>query len=245
MQYGVAKRFNVGDIYTFIDIGAHSGQVSASIFESIAPNRIIALEPCKENFERLLKKNKKLGNVFECYNVAYGCGEELYYRYKKATGMRRFITKKEKKYWIPDESILPEIQYPYPIESKTLKDIFQDYNIDFDKPYIIKMDCEGCERFLLENEEDLLYVKNAALFTAELHFFRQDFDGTPKEDSSKRKEFASWICDNFSDTHDLFTGRQENEVYDIPAMEKFILSRNRKLRLIRFVSKKWPKKEYL
>ena len=242
MEYGVAKRFKVGEIHTLIDIGAHSGQVSACIFGSIAPDRIIALEPCKENFDRLLERNKKLGDVFECYNVAYGCGKDLYYKYKKATGMRRFLTEKEKKHWIPDESILPEIQYPYPIESKTLEQIFQDYNIDFDKPYIIKMDCEGCERFLLENEEDLLYVKNAALFTAEFHFFGNDFDGTPRAKSTKCDDFFHWVWDNFSDTHDILIGVREYMIREdeVHKMKKWFSAR--KLRLIKLVSKKWSKR---
>ncbi len=203
--YGV-NMFEVGEINTLIDIGAHTGDMALLMHEHIGFYRILALEPQKEVFEALLENSKKFDGSFDCYNVAYGCGEDLYLKYKKAKGMRRFLTEKEKEYWIPDE--LPEHQYPYSVESKTLEGIFQDYDVDLDKPYIIKMDCEGCERFLLENKEDLPYLKGATLFTAEFHFFKWDFDGTPKKDSTKPLEFASWIYDNFIDTHDVIIGNQ-------------------------------------
>ncbi len=209
MPYGVHV-FRVGDIHTFIDIGANGGYISAKVLEMIAPDRIIALEPCKETFGHLLETNKGLGGILECYNIAYGCGENLYYLYKKSMGMRRFLTGEESTHWESFDRLysLHEKYHPYPIESKTLEEIFLLYDVDVHQPYAIKMDCEGCERFLLENEEDLYYMKNATLFGAEFHFFGCDFDGTPRAESSKPGEFAHWIYDNFSDTHDIFIGRR-------------------------------------
>jgi len=241
MTYGVDRVFKEGDIHTFIDIGANGGYVAAKVLEIIAPDRIIALEPCKETFEGyLLETNKDLGGVLECYNVAYGCGEDLYYLYKRTMGMRRFLTEKEREYWLPDISNIKEKYYPYPIESKTLEGMFQDYSIDFEKSYIIKMDCEGCERFLLENDRDLLYVKNADMFAAEFHFFGADFDGTPRDKSSKPSEFAHWIWDNLSDTHNIIIGKG-----DIPSLTGDGVSKmteyfsTRKLSIVRFVSKEY------
>ena len=96
MTYG-ADIFEVGYIHTFIDIGAHGGYVADRVFKSIAPGRIIALEPCKETFEEhLLETNKDLGGALECYNVAYGCGENLYYLYKRSMGMKGFLLRRRR-----------------------------------------------------------------------------------------------------------------------------------------------------
>ena len=61
LSYGIHK-FEPGDIDTFIDIGAESGSVSYFVYKELSPSRIIALEPCKENFENLLKANEEMGN---------------------------------------------------------------------------------------------------------------------------------------------------------------------------------------
>jgi len=200
VAYGIEK-FKVGEVSTFIDIGACGGTISLNALQILAPERIISLEPCKETFEILLNTNKNTGNAFECYNVCYGSGESLYYIYKRAKGMRRFLTHSEINW---DRAKKFFARHPtYLIESKSLNQMFEDYNIDADKPYIIKIDCEGCERFLLENVDDVIYIRNSLLFTGELHFFNFDFNGTPRAESKKGDDFASWLYSNFFHTNDI------------------------------------------
>ena len=75
--YGVDEFFEPGDIHTIIDIGGNGGYVAAKMYEVMAPNRIISLEPCIETFEDYLcETNKDIGGVLECYNIAYGDGED-------------------------------------------------------------------------------------------------------------------------------------------------------------------------
>ena len=98
LSYGIHK-FRIGDIDTFVDIGAEYGSVSVFICEALLPSRIIALEPCKESFETLIKVSEDLGKNIECYNIAYGCGGDLWYMHTKTTFSRRFLTTSECALW--------------------------------------------------------------------------------------------------------------------------------------------------
>lgn len=241
LSYGIHK-FRLGDIDTFIDIGAERGSVSSFVRKALSPSRIITLEPCKENFEALLKTNEKMGDFMECHNIAYGCGGDLWYLHTNSSYSRRFLTISEWAVWKDGAGPFGDVT-TYPIESKTLEQIFHDYNIDYCKPYIIKMDCEGCERLLLDNQNDIYYISHAALFTAEFHFFGHDFDGTPRDESSKYKEFSSWIWDNFSSTHDICIGKKKdyNLQYNVLGLEDY-LGRQKLTRHIRLIRKEWAKR---
>jgi FkbM family methyltransferase len=242
--YGVDVFFKPGDIHTILDIGGNGGYVAAKMYEVVAPNRIISLEPCIETFEDYLcETNKDIGGVLECYNIAYGNGDDLYRLYKSSLGMTRFLTESERDYWLVDWEDFIEKYYPYPIESKTLESIFKDYNIDLDKPYFIKMDCEGCERFLLENKEDLFYMKNAAYFSAEFHFLGSDFDGTLRKDSTKAHEFASWVWDNFADSHYIVIGNRHGPRLESGMLEMEEYFSSGKLKFVKLLSKEFPWQE--
>ena len=64
LSYGIHK-FREGDIETFIDIGAEKGSVSSFVHKELSPSRIIALEPCKDSFEELLKTNEDMESFME------------------------------------------------------------------------------------------------------------------------------------------------------------------------------------
>jgi FkbM family methyltransferase len=236
LSYGI-HNFKPGDIDTFIDIGAESGSVSAFIREELLPSRIIALEPCKENFENLIKTNEEMGSFMECYNVAYGSGEDLLHIHKRSSYSQKFSTEEEWKLLGHGDNAT------YAIESKTLEQIFIDYDIDVNDEYIIKMDCEGCERFLLDNEIDIFYIGWAAYFAAELHFFGHDFDGTPKAESNKHNELSAWMWDNFSPTHDICIGKKKKYTLQHSA-EKIAdyLGRRILTRHVRFIRKDWVRR---
>jgi len=235
LSYGLHK-FKEGDIHTFIDIGAEKGSVSSFVRDEFSPSRIIALEPCKENFEALFKTNEEMGNFMECYNIAYGCGDDLWCVHSKSSYGRRFVTDYEWKLWDFGDADT------YSVESKELWQIFRDYDIDVSKPCAIKMDCEGGERFLLDSMDDAT-IRKVAYFTAELHFFRHDFDGTPKEESIKHREFAYWLWANFSRTHDICIGKRRDYTlqHNVSELEDY-LGRQKRTRHIRLIRKDWVKR---
>jgi FkbM family methyltransferase len=162
-------------IKTFIDIGANIG-VSAIFANKLFPQaRIIAIEPCVETF-KVLEENTQSLNI-ERYNFAFGNGKPLYCMQSEFhSGANIFIEQ-------PKES--------KPVASKTLKTIIHEYAIK--KPYIIKMDIEGGEYFLMHNNNDHYYVVNAAHFAVELHF----------SNATVRNIWEQWTNDFFSVSHHI------------------------------------------
>jgi FkbM family methyltransferase len=157
---------------------------------------IYAFEPGKEAFEILkIVKGYALHEVW-CYNIALGPGTPMCLYPHKKTGDNKFLSDKEKKAW-PKEA-------RWIVPSKTLTQMFTDFKIPTNEPYIIKIDTEGTEggeRFMLDDLESVDLVRRAEQIMLELHF---GFGGT-------REEWAAWF-DQFSDTHILKYGIWNKEV---------------------------------
>ena len=185
------RKFKIDDIHTFVDIGANIGSVSLMVKILMPHARIVAIEPCQDNFN-LFKKNIWCWNKIriECYHMALGDGSPLYIkRSPKYHGLHKFFTDAE----VKDLNLEREAIAP----SKTLKQIFDDYKIDMDQPYIIKIDCEGGERFLLQ-QDCLDILQNATQIMFELHI---GVGGSGEE----WNEFLQ----KFSSTHELKLGGYE------------------------------------
>ncbi|MHC4397519.1 MAG: FkbM family methyltransferase [Planctomycetota bacterium] len=178
-QYDLRK-FSPGSIDYFLDIGACVGTTSL-LFKAIDPwARVIAVEPCKEDFEFM---SVAAGTWdIKCYNMALGDGKPLCFGRKKQ-GAHRFYTDEEKQWW-PEK---PE----YFVDSKTLPQLFEYFKIT--GRYIIKVDCEGGERFLLDDQEAIEIVRGTIQFNIEYH---RGFGG-------EQERWHEWFR-NFKDTHKLF-----------------------------------------
>jgi FkbM family methyltransferase len=190
------RRFKFWEISTVLDIGAHIGS-TAIMAKILNPHaRVIALEPCKETFE-ILERNMQYWEV-ECHNIAFGPGTPMCFIHKKSSGMNKFVDESEKEYWPPPE------KYEYMVDSKTLSQIFYEYEIDRTKPFIIKMDCEGGERYLVRDPSAIDLVRNCDMLMVEIHFnFPWNFGGTVEE----------WLnlVQDISDTHELRLGRHHKD----------------------------------
>ncbi len=193
------RKFKPGDISTFIDIGANIGSVSlmAKVLNPTA--RVIALEPCEMTFNKLTENMAQWMNTgIECYNVALGDGSDLCLAKKHSlhnSGLNKFYAEEEKQWWpSEDREMAP---------SKSLADIFKDYDISVSEPYIIKIDSEGGERFLLQQQETIDLVRGSVQAVFEIHL---GFGGTGEQ-------WREWI-QNLSDTHELRIGQWEGEEDD-------------------------------
>ena len=173
------RKFSPRSIDYFLDIGGCQGTTSV-LFKSIDPfARVIALEPCREDFELM---NVAAGTWdVECYNLALGNGKPMCFEYRKSGG-HRLYTEEEKQWW-PEDG--------YMIESLTLPQMMKRFGIK--GRYIIKVDCEGGERFLLEDPLSIDIIKGCVQFNLEYH---RGFGG-PQE------RWHEWFK-NFTGTHDLF-----------------------------------------
>ena len=195
------RKFKPWEITTFLDIGANKGEVTL-LAKALNPTaKVISLEPCKETFEKLqinMKQWLRMG--IKCYNVAFGDGSLLYLKKGSFSGINRFHT--------AEEMDNLEIEETESIESKTLRQIFDDYKIKEDEPFIIKMDCEGGERFLLNNDESISVIKKSQCCSIEVHF--PPSGKNPRQSDIKRfeflpewKEYNEWFNDNFKETHKI------------------------------------------
>lgn len=187
------RKFDPEEIGVFLDIGAQIGSTSIMARILNAAARIIALEPCIETFE-ILKRNLMYWNV-ECYNVALGSGTPMCFLRGRSSGTHRFVDEDERQWW-PKE-------IDYVVESKTLSQIFQDYNVQTDKPYIIKIDCEGGERHILKDENAQDLIRGSIMTVMEIH---SGFGGT-------HEQWTPWFKE-LENTHKLLlAGWERGEDY--------------------------------
>jgi len=187
------RKFGSNYVRGFLDLGANVGTTTlmAKILFPIA--KIISIEPCIETYERL-KKNVSIWMTKQdrLYNFALGDGTDLCFLRRSHSGMYRFLLDNdiEKKWW-PNN-------FEYSVESKTLAQIFNENKIE--SPYIIKIDIEGGERFLLQQTDAIDIIRESVQTMIEIHPI---FGGKPKQ-------WDNWFA-NFSDTHELKIGTWRNK----------------------------------
>lgn len=195
--FGLYKEILLKDVYDLksckkipdiiIDIGANIGffSIYARMHYPIA--RIVAIEPCKETYNYLLQNTQGLN--IETYNMALGNNEKLYLNYKISTGCNMFDEKTESK----------TNEY---CDSKSLDKIFEILKIDINKSiYFIKVDCEGGEKYLLNNEKIDEIIKKSIQFSMEIHFPAQNvprFNSLPEYDI-----YNNWIKEKYWISHEI------------------------------------------
>lgn len=175
------RKFSVHDVKLFIDIGASIGTMSIMARILFPFSRVLAFEPQSLSFEVL--SNNMRNWAVECHNIALGPGIDMHFDgSSKMRGQRKFYLEKELDGKKQENS--------YTIKSKLLSTIIKDYNIDLSVPYIIKIDCEGGERFLREDPKAVSIIKGSLQTMIELHFGL----GGP------RNVWIEWLS-QFEDTH--------------------------------------------
>jgi|TARA_Y100000310_G_C20675325_1_gene812711 FkbM family methyltransferase len=194
------RKFDPYQISTFLDIGANKGGVSiqARIFLSSA--RIVAIEPCKEVFDFL--HNHIMcwgGNTALVVHAALGDGSTMYMKKSSGTsGLNKFFTEEEAKQYG-----LPRLN---PVRSKTLKQIFDEYSVDINNPYIIKIDCEGGERFILDQGKEAIDLIQGSVQTVmEIHL---GLGGSAEQWS----DFAKCISDTHVVREGLFNSYPKHDL---------------------------------
>lgn len=166
-----------------IDIGAHVGIFSMMSRVLFPSAKIVAVEPASEPFPYLYSTSQVFS--FDVIMKALGDGSPLYYKKRSSSIDALFIELEE--------------NGAYEVESITLPEIFSKYEIDIGKDrYLIKLDCEGGEQYLVDDpiSEDIL--KNALQVSMEVHFKSQ---ATPFPFWPTWREIDRWIKDTFCYHH--------------------------------------------
>lgn len=150
-------KINEGD--TVVDIGAHIGCYSLlASFELKGKGKIYAYEPDPDNYSLLVRNiniNYPYSSVIKAYNKAIGGYRRRVKLYRYIEGGK--IVSYKTSIHLPkfNESLVNRIYKPIEVEVITLRDIFDDN--DLDRINVLKVDCEGMEYEILFNTpEDIL-----------------------------------------------------------------------------------------
>lgn len=191
--YGLRK-FDYRKIKLFIDIGANVGTTTIMARMLFPYARVIAIEPCIEAFEKLEKNMRQWKFDVECYNIALGDGKPMaIYKHERHLGFTRFISQDEKQ-WYPEKPL-------YTVPSKTFTQIFLDYSLKIkcNESCIFKIDCEGGERYIINDPHAYDLIKNTIQTVIEIH---SPFGGTRKA--------WEWLIGKFY-THNVRIGTWEKD----------------------------------
>jgi len=176
------RKWGPYDVATFVDIGANCGTVSIMARILFPDARIIAIEPCRETFSHL---QFYMNWGVECYNFAMGDGTELSFQKGSHSGLNQFSSSEEASY----------SKGLYRVPSQTLPNIFKAFNVV--PPYILKIDCEGGERFLLNDPACKDVVRGSLQTCMELH----------KYPGVTSQQWRDWLKD--IETHQLLLPKWE------------------------------------
>jgi len=176
------RKYDPWYFHTVVDIGSNVGTVSM-LCRFIFPKSIIhAVEPAKETYDKLVAYTSFWG--VQCHNIALGNGQKMYMKGSGVSGYTRFFVEEEFK----NSPLSPLV-----VDSYTLSDMFELFKVDTSKPYLLKIDCEGSERFLLDDKKGVDLIREASHFIIELHIGKTE---------SIKKQWNEYM-NLFKDTHDI------------------------------------------
>jgi FkbM family methyltransferase len=179
----------------FIDIGACVGEISIQVAKNNPDAKIIAYEPCKENYNILVKNTKKFPNIVTI-NEALGDGSDLYFN---------DIGRKDRHLFLVEDN------GSYKIKSRRLSDIFKIHNVDTSKRCLLKIDCEGGEAFLIDDKESTNIIKSCFHAGIEVHFKHPSSINTWLNIFPEWKSYNTWIYSNFEDNYDIVYWRSNRK----------------------------------
>lgn len=169
-----------------VNIGAYHGEFIISFSKSNPQTKIIAYEPHIASFQQLAIKTKDISNIY-IINKALGDGSYLFLKETEKVDSPMFVKEDTKS---------------YKIRSVKFSDIFSDEEIKLDKKAAVAIDCEGGEKFLLNDEKAENIIRRCEHFSMDVHFARPsgnpNFSGLPEWNS-----YNSWIYDKFSESHNI------------------------------------------
>ena len=157
-EYDFLKNTNLSENKFIIDAGAYIGTSSIRFSQLFKDNQIIAIEPFKENYDLMLKNIKNYNNITPINSalVPSNYADDIFL-YKSKTGAWGNNILKD----TYDDRNLDIIDKVNKID---LKSILQQYK---KKISILKLDIEGSEKMIFENDKDILNDIN--IIIVELH----------------------------------------------------------------------------
>ena len=171
-----------------IDIGAAKGTTSLMCSIMFSKASIFAYEPFVDTFNVLSNNLGFLSNVTPVCK-ALGNGTVLHSRGPAAHRTTKAVVFRE-------EPVKGSI---YQTDSISFQDILEAHKIDLSKKVLLKIDCEGGERFLMNTVATDL-MKQCHHIILEVHWpvRKGHFVGMPAWN-----EYNTWIRESFGETHSI------------------------------------------
>ena len=157
------RRFGIRTPQNIIDVGAHIGLTS--IYYSLKyPNaKIIAIEPEKDNYQMLLKNTSEYKNIIPINSAVSNTKTEMFIIGKESYAKDRYL--KSAEYHLSSEKAV----HAEKITTSLIDDIIKNYNIDYID--ILKIDVEGSEKEIFENNYDL-WLSKVKILVFEQHDYK-------------------------------------------------------------------------
>jgi len=177
------RKYDAWSVRTVLDIGANVGAFSVMCKVLFPVSKVFAVEPNLDAYETLVNSARIWG--VKCHNFALGPNDSEMFSLRKkgldVSGFARFTN---------DGSKI-NLEESYSVKSYLLSTIFEKFKVNVDYPYIIKVDCEGGEKYILNDSKAFGYISKSLQFAIEIHF----------EEGGTRKEWLEYL-NSFSETHD-------------------------------------------
>ena len=157
-EFEFLKNINLNEDQFIIDAGAYIGTSSIRFSQLFKKNKIIAIEPFKENLEIMMKNIEKYENIIPLNSalVSTNHSEEIFLYKSKTGAWGNNILKNTS-----DERNLDIISK---VEKVNLIDLIDRHK---KKISILKLDIEGSEKMILENDINIL--NDIDIIIVELH----------------------------------------------------------------------------
>jgi len=168
-----------------VDIGANVGFFSVFIKMLQASAEVYALEPDPRTYKYLKDNTKNLEITAD--NSALGDGSKV------------ALTKDYGN--CNTGNIFTPTDYG-DIDSITLPQLFNKYDRSIDERYLLKIDCEGGERFLIGDAESEEIICRSVRTVMEVHFPNVTKDNQFLH-CPTYEEYAGWINSTFANTHSI------------------------------------------
>lgn len=171
-----AKQYGIEYV---IDIGANIGMFSVRAAEELPDvKRIIAIEPTDKTIVDLWENIQNHTDKIFVEHCAIGIGDPLYLHKHNSVnpGSNTFKT-------------APNPKQVQKVESFRLRHFFEKHEIPLDSRFMIKVDCEGGEHFLMDDPDCREILEKCVLMCFEVH-------------GNRKNEFLDWLG-TFALTHNV------------------------------------------
>lgn len=157
-EFEFLKHIDLSDDQFIVDAGAYIGTSSVRFSQLFEKNKIIAIEPFKENFDIMIKNIKKYENIIPINSalVSTNFTDEIFLYKSKTGAWGNNILKNTF-----DDRNIDKIDKVDKIDLKSLINKYKK------KISILKLDIEGSEKMIFENDQNIL--KDIEIIIVELH----------------------------------------------------------------------------